>query len=160
MMLAAGYANCRTLNALESIQSVNPRPGLRRWVAPTTVVDKRDRWREAWASVHDDGSVALASAIGGRTRRDADLGNEVDAERSEIFVAEFMALLRAAAEYHGTGDYEVRVGIDWQGSERLLIVTVDELGWPLQAGSIPLERVPWITRVECGRSPLCLIAMT
>ncbi|MGN2642116.1 AlbA family DNA-binding domain-containing protein [Nocardia takedensis] len=60
----------------ETIDRHNPRPGLRRWIAPTTT--DRARWGEAQASIHHDGSyrsrplwavtAAIPTARHGRAR--------------------------------------------------------------------------------------------
>jgi hypothetical protein len=43
----------------------NARPGLRRWVAVNNASGERPEWKEAWTSIHHDGSVTLAAAVGG-----------------------------------------------------------------------------------------------
>lgn len=56
------------VHPLENVDSANPRPGLRRWIAPTTATGDSSTWKEAWASVHHDGSVTLSATIGGASK--------------------------------------------------------------------------------------------
>lgn len=60
--LALVYAGRGGIHPLESVERLNPRPGLHRWVAVNTAVSDRAVWKEAWASIHDGGSVTLATA--------------------------------------------------------------------------------------------------
>ena len=92
----------------------NPRPGLRRWVAPTTTETPASAWKAAWATVHDDGSVSLASAVGAAPSRDGhDPAWLVHSDRAERFVADLMALLRASSNHHAGGEFEHKIGIEW-----------------------------------------------
>src|SRR5690606_27262520 len=63
--LAFHYAGRGGVHPLECVDRHNPRPGLRRWVAVNTATGDRATWKEAWASIHHDGSVTLAAAVGG-----------------------------------------------------------------------------------------------
>jgi hypothetical protein len=138
--LTLDYADNNGLHPLASVSLTNPRPGLRRWVAPTTIT-KSGHWKEAWASVHDDGSVTLASAIGGHPTRDGQASEWlIDSARAERFVADLMALLRSSIDHHSTGDYEVRIGIEWEGEQPLIIQTVDQFGFSYSDASIPIAR--------------------
>lgn len=154
--LTLSYADNKGPHPLASVSRENPRPGLRRWVAPTTVETDSGRWKEAWASVHDDGSVTLASAIGGRPELDEQVPAWlIDSARAERFVADLMALLRSSSDHHSTGDYEVRVGIEWEGQQPLVIQTVDQHEFPYSDASIPVARYTPITvsvRTDVGES--------
>lgn len=68
--LALRYAGRAGIHPLESVDHLNPRPGLRRWVAVNTATSESSRWKESWVSVHHDGSAALATAVGGHRSRD------------------------------------------------------------------------------------------
>ncbi len=57
-----------TAHPLEFVDRENPRPGLRRWIAPNTQITDSVRSAESWISVHFDGSVTLAAVVGGRYR--------------------------------------------------------------------------------------------
>lgn len=137
------------IHPLETVDRSNPRPGLRRWVAPNTAVSDNTRWREAWASGHDDGSVTISTAIGGRRSRDGYLpGHRIESSSIECCVADLMGLIRVMSEHAGTTEYEVCVGIEWMGEEPLVIQTVDGSGYSYDDGSVPLARyTPVITTV-------------
>jgi hypothetical protein len=136
--LTLGYADNQGPHPLANVSLTNLRPGLRRWVAPTTTTES-GRWKEAWAGVHDDGSVTLASAIGGHPERDGRApGWLIDSARAERFVADLMALLRSSSDHHSTGDYEVRIGIEWEGQQPLVMQTIDQCGFPYSDASIPM----------------------
>ena len=115
------------VHPLENVDRHNPRPGSRRWVAVNTATGDRSQWKEAWASLHHDGSVTLAAAIGGH-RMSSDgyfEGSQVQSDAVECGVAGLMALIRTTADATGNDEYDVRVGIEWTGSEALTILTVD-----------------------------------
>ncbi|TCM42770.1 hypothetical protein EV648_110311 [Kribbella sp. VKM Ac-2568] len=142
---------------LDDLDTHNPRPGLRRWVSRSTVDTDRGRSKEIWASVHGDGSVSLAAAIGGHpiTRDEFAPGSRLRSDRMERFTASLMALLSTSAEHHGTRDYEVKIGVEWTGDEPLIIETVDGNGYPYDEGSIPLPRYAPVmasVRTDIGES--------
>ena len=139
---ALTFAGRGCIHPLENVDLLNPRPGLRRWVAPNTATSENQRWREAWMSVHDDGSVTLATAIGGHRGSEGTLpGNRISSSSVEGAVADLMGLLRVMADQHGAGDYQVRIGIEWAGADRLVMETVGTFGGRFDVGSIPLARV-------------------
>ncbi|MEJ1939071.1 hypothetical protein WDZ92_53410, partial [Nostoc sp. NIES-2111] len=63
--LTLTFAGSHGIRPIASVDRLNPRPGLRRWVAANTATDERARWKESWLSIHHDGSVTIAAAIGG-----------------------------------------------------------------------------------------------
>lgn len=129
------------VHPLENVEHVNPRPGLRRWVAPNTATGDRSIWREAWASVHHDGSVSLAAAVGGH-RMSVDgyfEGWQVEGRGIEAAVADFMALVHANAQALHQDEYDVRVGVEWAGEQPLSILTVDGSGFTYDGVSTPLR---------------------
>ena len=136
--VALSYAADGRPRPLGSVDIYNPRPGLRRWVAvPNT--DKG--WREARLTVHHDGSVTLAAALGGRPTEAADVfagGGEIHSHDIEGAVADFMALIRATAGATGSDEYDTRVGINWSGSEPLTTIINDPFGFPTADPSGPL----------------------
>ena len=98
--LALTYAGRGGIHPLESVDRHNPRPGLRRWVAVNTATGDRSTWKEAWLSIHHDGSVTLAAAVGGH-RMSSDgyfEGSQIQSAAIECAVADFMGLIRATAE--------------------------------------------------------------
>ncbi|WP_234783278.1 helix-turn-helix domain-containing protein [Mycolicibacter heraklionensis] len=129
-----------SVRPLENIDRLNPRPGLRRWLAPNNVSGGSALWRETWAAVHHDGSVTLATVVGGHRKGPDEnhSGGEVDARSVERAVADFTALIRAAAAALHHGEYEVRVGIEWAGDEPLTILTIDGHGFTFGGNSTPL----------------------
>ena len=98
--LALTYAGRGGVHPLENVDRDNPRPGLRRWVAVNTATGDRSVWREAWISVHYDGSVTVAAAAGGH-RMSSDgyfEGWQVESVAIECAVADLLALTRTVAE--------------------------------------------------------------
>jgi hypothetical protein len=94
--LALTYAGSSGIHPVESVDRSNPRPGLRRWVAVNTATGERSGLKESWMSVHNDGSVTLATAIGGH-RRSGDAYYEGWQLQSSA-IADVMGLIRATAE--------------------------------------------------------------
>ena len=127
---------------LVHVDCLNPRPGLRRWVAPSAAKDLVQRYFETWASVHHDGSVSLATIVG---QPFAPGGSDSDPWRArssaiEIAVADLMALIRSNAMTTINDEYDLRVGISWGGRGPLYFETMDSIGQPTIAGSIPMHR--------------------
>lgn len=139
--ITLSYSIHNGIRPLESIDRLNPRPGLRRWVAPSTASGEGTRWREAWASVHHDGSVTLAAAVGGhRHSQGGNLkGGEVESRAIEAAVSDFTALVRATAAALHHGEYEVSVGVKWTGDQPLTVLTVDGQGYTFNGVSTPLS---------------------
>jgi hypothetical protein len=149
------YAVQSTIHPLGNVDVLNPRPGLRRWVAASSATGERQLWREAWASIHHDGSVTLAAAVGGhRMSMDGYFeGYEVEGRAVECAVADLMALTRETAQETGNDEYDVRVGIEWGGTDPLKILTVDGSGYPYEGISTPLHRfAPVETTVDARES--------
>lgn len=139
------YSGSQGVHPLESVSWENPRPGLRRWVAPNNATGSR-AWREAWAAVHHDGSVTLGVAIGGqRTSTEELQQHQIDSKAIESSVSDFMGLVRATSESMGLTEYDVRVGIKWIGSTPLSIQTVDGMGFKFTDNSTPLAQFTPVT---------------
>ena len=147
-------ADRQAVHPLERIDVNNPRIGLRRWIAPPTALTDWSRWLEAWVSIHDDGSVALAAGTGGHRNRTGEgylPGNRLDSAHLEACVATLFALIHAVSDALGTTDYEAKVGIEWQGSEPLIIQAVDITGYPFDTHSTPLARyTPVAASIRAG----------
>lgn len=135
------YAGRGGIHPLDNVEHHNPRPGLRRWVAVNSATGDRSRWREAWASVHHDGSVTLAAAVGGhRMSSDGYFdGWQVESAAIECAVADLMALMRTTAETTDNDEYDIRLGIEWTGEQPLMILTTDNMGFTYEGVSIPLH---------------------
>lgn len=138
----------------DQIDPVNPRPGLRRWVFRDREV-YGSKWRESWISIHHDGSVTLACAVGGfpiSSERFLE-GFEVMSAAVEAAVADCLAVVRAAATAIQTSEYEVKVGIEWSGYEPIQILTVDNLGYAFRSNSTPVHRyVPVLATIDARAS--------
>lgn len=135
------YSNRNGVHPLENVEYSNPRPGLRRWVAVNTATGSQ-QWQEAWVSLHHDGSVSLASAVGGHRKSHDGYheGWQIEARAIESSVADFMALIRATAEKQHTDEYDVRIGLEWKGTEPLSVLTVDRSGLTFDGSSTPLRK--------------------
>lgn len=136
------YVGRGTLHPLEHVDRNNPRTGLRRWTARPTVEGDRRRWLEAWISIHDDGSVSLAAAVGGRPVSSTEYNGDhvVHSRDVEVAIADFMGLIREAGDRLGLGEFEVKVGFEWDNTERLQIWTADGMNFPYSGSSIPLAQ--------------------
>jgi hypothetical protein len=140
--LALRYAGRGGIHPLESVDYLNPRPGLRRWVAVNSATSGHSVWKEAWASIHHDGSVTLAAAVGGhRSSSDGYFeGWQIESVAIECAIADLMALVRATAEVTDNNEYDIRVGIDWTGGHALTILRKDNAGLTYDGVSTPLHR--------------------
>lgn len=143
---ALAFAGRAGIHPLETVDRLNPRPGLRRWTAPNTATAEFSRWKEAWASVHHDGSVTLSAAVGGFRHQDGFLpGWRIEAQAIECVVADLMGLLKAVGDQTSVGEFEVVIGIEWTGDDPLVIQTVDQSGFPFDGVSTPLAAYSRIT---------------
>lgn len=91
---------------LAGVELHNPRPGLRRWTVSTPARRGPDPWNEAWASIHHDGSVSLAAAVGAHSKpptAEKHGGGEMLGSTVEAAVADFAGLVRANAGALGHG---------------------------------------------------------
>lgn len=139
--LTLQYASRHGVRPLESVDLLNPRPGLRRWVAVNTATEAYSLWKESWVSIHHDGSATLATAVGGhRKSSDENFGGwQIESVAVESAIADFMALLRATAGATDNDEYDLRVGIDWTGEQPLMILTKDQMGFTYEGVSTPLR---------------------
>ena len=139
--LTLTYAGRDKLHPLESMDRDNPRPGLRRWVAANTATDEALVWAESWGSIHHDGSVTIATAVGGHPAGGGEHfeGWQVQSSAIECAIADFMALIRATAAATDNDEYDVRVGISWAGGQPLRILTKNNFGLTYGAASTPLH---------------------
>ena len=140
--LALFYAGHGGIHPLENVDRDNPRPGLRRWVAVNTATGERTLWKEAWTSIHHDGSVTIAAAVGGhRMSSDGYFdGWQLASVAIECAIADLMALVRTTAETTDNDEYDVRIGIEWTGEQPLTILTTDNSGFTYDGVSVPLHR--------------------
>ncbi|MFG1858408.1 helix-turn-helix domain-containing protein [Actinomadura geliboluensis] len=139
--LALTYAGRGGIHPLENVDRDNPHPGLRRWVAVNTATGDRSIWKEAWMSVHHDGSVTVATAVGGHRMSSEEYfeGWQVESAAIECAIADLMALVRTTAETTDNDEYDVRVGIEWTGERPLTILTKGHFGYAYDGDSVPLH---------------------
>ena len=142
------------VHPLYHVDVLNPRPGLRRWVAVNVATTEATRSAQAWASMHHDGSVTLAAAVGGRPlpRRNGSFeGRQVESTALEAAVADFMALVRVTGQATGSSEYDVRVGLEWTGAGPLALLTVSALGHVYDDGALSVHRfTPVASTVNAG----------
>ncbi len=140
------YSGSGGIHPLESVEHLNPRPGLRRWVAANNALTDSRKWRESWAAVHHDGSVTLATGVGGQRTSTGHLEEyQIDSAAIEVAVSDFMGLVRASSKSLGLAEYDVRVGIRWAGATPLSVQNVDSRGYAFDsitplAQYTPVER--------------------
>jgi len=136
------YVGRGSLHPLENVDRNNPRPGLRRWTARPMIDGDSQRWKEAWISIHDDGSVSLAAAVGGHRRSSTQYHDDhvVESRDVEVAIADLMGLIRESSDRLGLGEYEIKVGFEWKKTERLEIWTTDGMNYPYSGGTIPLAQ--------------------
>ena len=101
-------------------------------------------------AVHDNGAVDLVCAIGGHRVVGPELatpsGERIRSRHIEAAVSDVMALLREGSNAAGiVGECDVLLGIECDGSERLVIETVDGQGFRYDETSIPLA---WFTPIR------------
>lgn len=139
--LALTYAGRGGVHPLESVDRDNPRPGLRRWVAVNTATGERSVWKEAWLSIHHDGSVTVAAVVGGHRMSSDEYfdGWQVESAAIECAIADLMALVRTMAETTDNDEYDLRLGIEWTGEQPLTILTKDTMGFAYDGASVPLH---------------------
>lgn len=125
-LFSSAITHEKGIHPLEVVDRHSPRPGLRRWVARYRPAGSDRNWDEAWISVHRDGSVTAAAAIGGhRTRGGFNDGSHVESTAIEAALADTMGLVRATAERTHNSSYDIRVDIRWTGEEPLMLTTTD-----------------------------------
>ncbi|MDR2380738.1 MAG: ATP-binding protein [Bifidobacteriaceae bacterium] len=110
------------------------RSGLRSWRVSTWDERPSMAWARAEASLHDDGTVWYAAAVGGTrltTGEFAD-GWRVSAPRVEGFVVALGYLAQANNAAYGPRDCDVLVGIEWQGDQHIALDRPDPSGLPTE----------------------------
>lgn len=93
-------------------------------------------------SIHHDGSVTVATAVGGHRMSSGGYfdGCQVESAAIECAIADLMALVRTTAETTDNDEYDVRLGIEWVGEPPLTILTKDSMGFAYDGVSVPLHR--------------------
>lgn len=144
---------------LGSVDVHNPRPGLRRWVAPNVLEGEHSRWRAANAAIHHDGCVSLGAVVGGHrsgARGEYLPPSEVESRGIEAALADFMGLIREVAMDFVVGEFEVLVGIENahnnHAPEPILISTLDNFGHRYVENSLPMAEYARIASSVDGSS--------
>lgn len=126
--LALVFVGRGGIHPLESVDCLNPRPGLRSWVLPSSSESESTRWHEAWVSIHDDGAVSVAAALGGHRTNDGYSSGEVIATSAlETAIADLLAVVGKVSSQVTAEDYDVRFGVEWAGEAPLTFETIS--GW-------------------------------
>ena len=126
LALAASNQGIHPLNEMDRL---NPRAGLRSWVA-RSFRSAGATWKEATGSVGESGTVTLAAAIGGHRSPDGFWpGRQAEVSAIECAVADFFGLLRSTARHLRTTDYDIQVGVEWTGPDGLQFLVADPMGW-------------------------------
>ncbi|MEV3938730.1 ATP-binding protein [Glycomyces sp. NPDC049804] len=126
---------------LDAVDANSLRHGLRRWTARPKGSTNAP-YHQARANLHHDGSVTLAAALGGHPDKIQNElpGSHFESWRLEVLVADFMNLLKAVGDHMGGFEFDVRLGIDWDQGEALLIEALDFAGYRNEGVSQPLNR--------------------
>jgi len=136
------YVGRGSPHPLENVDRSNPRPGLRRWTSRPMIDGDSQRWKEAWISTHDGGSVSLTAAVGGHRRSSTEYNEDhvVESRDIEVAIADFMGLIREASERLALSEYEVKVGFEWNKTDRLEIWSTDGFLSSYTGSTIPLAQ--------------------
>lgn len=120
----------------------NPRPGLRRWIAPNKMTGDATNWQAATSSIHLDGSVTLAAAVGAHRKQEGRYeGWRINARVIEAAIADVMGMVRTVGQAVGAVDYEVRIGIEWTGDQPLTYYYQEYLtGLDTETAVLPIHR--------------------
>lgn len=115
-MLQKAYTESRQIKSddiygpIRNVRYANPRPGLRSWVLNSS---SDDDLFPAQVTVHHDGSVSVAMALGGiHTPENHPGSTVVSSILLESYLTDLLILARMVGETTGTGEYEVRVGLE------------------------------------------------
>ncbi|UYC81398.1 AlbA family DNA-binding domain-containing protein [Curtobacterium poinsettiae] len=131
----------RGMHPLASTDRYNVRPGLRRWIAPNSATGNA-AWREAWVSVHHNGAVSVAAAVGGHRNVMGEHSQPwvVESVAVENAVSDFLALIRTVGLHLGGDEYDIRIGIESRGLQPLRLATIDSTGYQFMGTSTALHR--------------------
>lgn len=99
----------------------DPRRGFRSWRCLT--LSKEGGHPESCLAFHDDGEVSALVNLPVQEK-----GRSVHASLIEAFVADLMLAVRGVSKKHGSPEYDIRVGIEWEGSEPLRLYRPYEIG--------------------------------
>lgn len=109
---------------LDNVDGYNPRVGFRRWILPWRGGDETTHCHVA---VHNDGGVSMAWRIGAQQKdlETFSAPNEVASLDIEVFVANFLALVRSVSD---SGDILIQLGIEWEQEGAVFCFDIDHNG--------------------------------
>lgn len=142
----------RSYQLLSHLDGYNPQTGFRRWILPW---NGKDDTKYSHAAVHNDGAMSMAWRIGAQRSGPGTLdpSNDVTSQGIEVFVANFLALLRAVAETGSSGDMLVQLGIEWSGKAALFCNDVDHRGDRMSRSGVFGSRFSRVRVVVDTRAP-------
>lgn len=77
----------------------------------------------------------------------------VESTGIESAVADFMALIRVTGPALGISEYEVRIGLEWEGQKPLTILSPDAYGFGVEENVISLVRYAPVTATVVSDVP-------
>jgi hypothetical protein len=150
--LALAFVGRGSIHPLENVSS-SPRPGLRSWVFGNRAEGDMRKWREAWISLYDDGSVTVAAAVGGHRRSNGETsaGNQVSVDALEAALADLLALVRTTSEHTSGGDHDIRIALEWDGDD--LIEFEIPGGWDSDVSALLAAYTPIQATISTASTP-------
>lgn len=138
---------------IRSVRYASPRPGLRSWVLTSSGTD--DHPFTSQVTVHHDGSVSIAMALGGiLTSEDNSGPTKVASILLESYLTDLVVLTRVMGEATGTGEYEVRVGLESRHPNPIMMWTPGATGHFPEEPRVPLRKFIPVTTSIGVREPL------
>lgn len=131
---------------IRNVRYANPRPGLRSWVLTSS---SDDDLFTAQVTLHHDGSVSVAMALGGIHAPENHTGSTVVSSIFlESYLTDLLILARMVGEKTGTGEYEVRVGLESRDPSPIVMWTPGEPGFFPEDPRVPLKKfIPVTTSI-------------
>lgn len=131
---------------IRNVRYANPRPGLRSWVLTSS---SDDDLFTAQVTLHHDGSVSVAMALGGIHAPENHTGSTVVSSIFlESYLTDLLILARMVGEKTGTGEYEVRVGLESRDPSPIVMWTPGEPGFFPEDPRVTLKKfIPVTTSI-------------
>jgi hypothetical protein len=150
--LALVFVDSGSIHPLDAVDRSNPRPGLRSWVLSNSAESERHKWREAWASLHDDGSVTLAATLGGhRTHEGNSTGEVIAVDALEAAIADLMSLIAKTSNHVTARDYDLRIGVEWVGEGPMTFEVQD--AWDRRTSAALSVYTPILATLQTDTEP-------
>lgn len=158
-MLQKAYTESRRVKRddfygpIRNVRYANPRPGLRSWVLMSS--GAADDPFTAQVALHHDGSVSIAMALGGIHALENHAGpTAVSSIFLESYLTDLVVLARVVGEETGTGEYEVRVGLESRDPSPIRMWTPGAPGHFPEEPRVPLRKFLPVTTSIGLRDPL------